>query len=64
MNEFLTGGNIWTAVSTLVAIISLLWNIISHQKIKEIKKQMNLKNSGHIGNNAKAGGDIVGRDKK
>lgn len=64
MEEFLSGGNIWTAISAGVAVLSLLWNVFQQKSINEIKSQINLKNSGYVGNNAKAGGDIVGRDKK
>jgi len=63
MEEFLSDGNIWTAISAVIAVLSLIWNIIQKKSNKELQSQINMKNSGYVGNNAKAGGDIVGRDK-
>jgi len=64
MENFWSGGNIWVALSSLVALLSLIRNISQKKEINHLKKEIYMKDSGSIGKNAKAGGDIVGRDKK
>jgi len=66
MREFLTGGNIWVAISTIATVISVTYNIYQGKTIKDLKKgqEIHLKYSGYVGHKAKAGEIIAGRDIK
>jgi len=62
MHEFLTGGNLWVAISTIATVTyNIYLSRKNNQGLKKKGQEIHLKNSGYVEHKAKAGDSIAGR---